>query len=213
VSAPVVIVDYDPRWPALYEEEKDRIVAASGPVVLAIEHIGSTAVPGLAAKPIIDIMAGVRTLDEAPALYGPLATIGYEYAPEFEETIPERRFFRKGRAEYRTHHLHVVNFGDEFWVRHLLFREYLRRHTQVAHDYKQLKRKLAKEYGGNRQGYTEAKTDFIRGIEFLARADTELAGKLPVGLPQIDVRLARDGDQADRQDSQSAKCIERPWRP
>jgi len=179
VSAPVVIVDYDPRWPALYEEEKDRIVAASGPVVLAIEHIGSTAVPGLAAKPVIDIMVGIQTLDEAPALYDPLAAIGYEYAPEFEELIPERRFFRKGPAEFRTHHLHVVEFGDDFWVRHLLFREYLRRHAEAAHNYAQLKRKLAAQYGGNRQGYTEAKTDFIRGIEFLARADAELAGELP----------------------------------
>jgi GrpB-like predicted nucleotidyltransferase (UPF0157 family) len=180
VSAPVVILDYDPRWPALYEEEKALIVAAIGPSIVAIEHIGSTAVPGLAAKPIVDIMIGIPRLDEAPALYGSLAQIGYEYAPEFEELIPERRFFRKGPAECWTHHLHIVEFRDDFWVRHLLFREYLRRHAEVAHDYKQLKRALAAEYSENRQGYTEAKTNFIHGIESLARADAELAGKLPV---------------------------------
>jgi GrpB-like predicted nucleotidyltransferase (UPF0157 family) len=180
VSAPVVILDYDPRWPALYEEEKALMVAVIGPSIVGIEHIGSTAVPGLGAKPIIDIMIGIRTLDEAPALYGRLAAIGYEYAPEFEELIPERRFFRKGPVAFRTHHLHVVEFGDDFWVRHLLFREYLRRHAEVAHEYEQLKRKLAAEYTENRQGYTEAKTSFIRGIESLARADAELAVGLPV---------------------------------
>ncbi len=179
MSLPVVIVDYDPRWPALYEKEKDQIEAAIGPAILAIEHIGSTAVPDLAAKPIIDIMIGIRTLDEAEWLYAPLAAIGYEYAPEFEELIPERRFFRKGPPEFRSHHLHVVEMGDEFWVRHLLFRDYLRRHAEVARAYEGLKRRLAVDYAGDRQGYTEAKTDFIRSIESRARADAKPAGELP----------------------------------
>jgi GrpB-like predicted nucleotidyltransferase (UPF0157 family) len=163
----------------MYEEEKERILAALGPAVIAIEHIGSTAVPGLAAKPIIDIMLGIRTLDEVPALYGPLAGIGWEYAPEFELIIPERRFFRKGPEESRTHHLHMVEYGDEFWVRHLLFRDYLRSHPEVANDYEQLKRTLAERYATDRPAYTEAKTDFIRQIEWLARADAELTGELP----------------------------------
>ena len=179
MSASVVIVDYDPRWPALYEEEKGAILAAVGPSALGIEHIGSTAVPGLAAKPIIDIMLGIHRLEEAPALYEPLAALGYEYAPEFEELIPERRFFRKGPAECRTYHLHLVELRDDFWLRHVLFREYLRRHADAARDYEQLKRKLAAEYADNRPAYTEAKTTFIRGIESLARIDTELAGELP----------------------------------
>jgi GrpB-like predicted nucleotidyltransferase (UPF0157 family) len=181
LSLAVVIVDYDPHWPAMYEEERERILAALGPAVVAIEHMGSTAVPGLAAKPIIDIMLGIRTLGEAPALYGPLAAIGWEYAPEFEAIIPERRFFRKGPESLRTHHLHMVEFGDEFWVRHLLFRDYLRRHSEVAKEYEQLKRELARQYANDRAGYTEAKTDFIRRVEGLARADAELTGELPAG--------------------------------
>jgi GrpB-like predicted nucleotidyltransferase (UPF0157 family) len=174
VSAPVYIAEYDPRWPEMYEEEKHAILAVCGPAILAIEHIGSTAVPGLAAKPIIDIMLGIHSLDQAPALYDGLAGIGYEYAPEFEESIPERRFFRKGPTDYRTHHLHMVELGGEFWMRHLLFRDYLRQHTEVAQQYEELKRRLAAEYGSNRSGYTEAKTDFIRDKEVRAKIEEQL---------------------------------------
>jgi GrpB-like predicted nucleotidyltransferase (UPF0157 family) len=171
VSAPVVIANYDPRWPLEYDEEKTRLQKALGPAMLAIEHMGSTAVPGLAAKPIIDIMVGVRSLDDVGPLMGPLRELGYEYAPDFEASIPNRRFFRKGPEHARTHHLHVVELDGEFWERHLLFRDYLRRHPRVAHDYEQLKRALAIEYGSDRSGYTEAKTGFIRGIETRARRE------------------------------------------
>ncbi len=173
MSAPVVIVNYDPRWPLEYEEEKARILKATGSTLLAIEHMGSTAVPGLAAKPIIDIMAAVRALEDVGAIMESLREIGYEYEPAFEALIPERRFFTKGVPHRRTHHLHVVELGGEFWDRHLLFRDYLRRYPLVARDYEQMKRALAIEFGSNRAGYTEAKTGFIRRIEARARTERE----------------------------------------
>jgi len=93
-----VIVAYDPRWPALFEEERARLLASIGPLLAAIEHVGSTAVPGLAANPIIDMMGGVRELGEVIRYVAPLEGIGYEYVPQYEAYIPERRYFRKPRT-------------------------------------------------------------------------------------------------------------------
>ena len=169
--APVVIVDYDPQWPIRYQEEKDRIIEAVGHVIVAIEHIGSTSVPGLGAKPIIDIMVAVSHLADAEECIQPLKGIGYEYVPELEVSMPQRRYFDKGSAEARIH-LHMVELASEFWQRHLLFRDFLRDHPQVAQEYEQLKRELAAGYGSDRVGYTEAKTSFIRSVEARARALT-----------------------------------------
>jgi GrpB-like predicted nucleotidyltransferase (UPF0157 family) len=99
VSAdPVVVVPYDDAWPSLYEEERARIERA----------IGTWAVPGLAAKPVIDIMVGVKSLDDSPILVERLVGIGYEYVPEFERVLPFRRYFRKMREGRRTHQIHLV---------------------------------------------------------------------------------------------------------
>ena len=92
----VVVADYDPRWPRMFEEERRRIVGAIGPLAVAVEHVGSTSVPRLAAKPVIDILVGVRRLGDATSCVVPLAAIGYEYVPEYEREIPDRRYFRKG---------------------------------------------------------------------------------------------------------------------
>ncbi len=97
MADPVVIVDYDPRWPAMFREEQEAILRAIGPHVVAVEHVGSTAVPGLGAKPIIDILVGIGSLNEASACIRPLEALGYRYVPEFEAEFPERRYFDKGR--------------------------------------------------------------------------------------------------------------------
>ena len=170
VTYPVEIVDYDPQWPVLYEEEKSRILNVIGRRIVAIEHIGSTAVPGLAAKPIIDIIVAVRHLIDAGECIEPLQSIGYEYVPEFEVEIPERRFFRKGPPEARTHHIHMIELTSEFWERHLLFRDYLRSHPDVAQQYYQLKKELAARYGSDREAYAGAKTPFIESIVAKSRA-------------------------------------------
>jgi len=107
---PVTVADYDPRWPRIYEEEKARILNAIGNKVVAVEHVGSTAVPGLGAKPIIDTRIGTAHLSDAGDCIEPLRSIDYEYVPEYEASIPERHFFRKGPegAPNKHFHLHMV---------------------------------------------------------------------------------------------------------
>jgi len=171
MGGPLIVVDYDPQWPILYEEEKDRILGLIGRLVVAIEHIGSTAVPGLGAKPIIDIMVAVRRLADAEECVEPLQSIGYEHVPEYNEIIPERRYFHKGPAEARTHHLHVVELASDFWERHLLFRDFLRTHPEEAQQYYDLKKELAANYRSDREAYTEAKTAFIESVVDKARTE------------------------------------------
>ena len=156
----IVVVEYDPSWPARYERERASIVEALGDVmegVAGIEHVGSTAVPGLAAKPIIDIIVGVRELAAGERCVQPLEGIEYEYLGE--AGIPGRLYFRKGQP--RSHHLHMVAHGSEFWQRHILFRDLLRERPAVAREYEALKRELALQYRTDRLAYTEAKTPFI----------------------------------------------------
>lgn len=163
---PIVIAEYDPEWALRFQRERDLILRTCGiGAFVRIEHVGSTAVPGLGAKPIIDIMGGIRSLVVAPRLVPPLASIGYEYVPEYEVDMPERRFFRKDKNGARAFHLHMVETGSEFWERHLLFRDYLRSHPETAAEYEELKRRLAGEYRDDIAGYTDAKTAFIRPVE------------------------------------------------
>jgi GrpB-like predicted nucleotidyltransferase (UPF0157 family) len=168
----VRIVDYDPGWPAMYEAEKKAILGAAGEWLVAIEHIGSTSVPGLAAKPVIDIMGAVVSLDDAQNIIEPLATLGYDYVPEYEVEMPHRRYFRKGRRGNQgdKYHLHVVEPNGEFWHRHPAFRDYLRAHPEAANDYAELKRRLAVEHDTDVDAYTDAKSEFILGIQEKAAA-------------------------------------------
>jgi len=161
----VEIVDYDPKWSTSYENEKTLILTVVGHIITAIEHIGSTAVLGLGAKPTIDIMVSVRRLSDAKKCIKPLSSIGYEHQPQHETSMPERRFFRKGEPPKEQHyHLHMVEKESDFWKRHLLFRDYLRTHPETAQEYYKLKKELASKYGTNREGYTEAKTSFIESV-------------------------------------------------
>ncbi len=156
----VVVVDYDSSWPARYERERAGIVEALGDVmegVAAIEHVGSTAVPGLAGKPIIDIMVGIRELAGGERCVQPLEALEYEYRGD--AGIPGRYYFRKGNP--RSHHLHMVEHRSEFWQRHILFRDLLRERPAVAREYAALKKELAVRYRTDRLAYTEAKTPFI----------------------------------------------------
>jgi GrpB-like predicted nucleotidyltransferase (UPF0157 family) len=175
---PIVIADYDPAWATMYEAERERICAELGKWVLGIEHVGSTSVPGLAAKPVIDIMPGVSSLADADRCTDGMRRLGYEYVPEFEHHLPGRRYFRKGHPE-RKWHVHLVEAGGEFWLRHLAFRDYLRAHPDSAADYAALKRKLAAQYPHDALAYTEAKSDFILGIEEKAAAATGPSSRSP----------------------------------
>jgi GrpB-like predicted nucleotidyltransferase (UPF0157 family) len=168
-SAPIVIVDYNPRWPIMYEEEKALILGAIGHIIADIEHIGSTSVPWLGAKPIIDIMIGLHRLDDAVECIPRLEGIGYTYVPEFEARVPERRFFRKGPDAARSHHIHMVERASAFWADHILFRNYMRTHEEDAMLYLLLKKELAARFGSNRQGYNDAKASFVEAILSKAR--------------------------------------------
>ncbi len=161
IMHPVVILEYDSRWPLLFEEEKAHILAALPGLDCTIEHVGSTSVPGLAAKPIIDIMIGIAELDQVMALIAPLAALGYEYCGDVG--IPGNRFFRKG--EPRSHHLHVFELNHPEYIRHLVFRDYLRTHSEAAQEYELLKRALAQKYPEDSFAYTMSKTEFVKSVE------------------------------------------------
>ncbi len=159
----VVIVEYNPNWPQHYAEEAGRIKDAGGPALVAIEHVGSTAIPGLAAKSVLDILVGVTTLDAGWAAVPAFEALGYECRGE--NGIPGRLFFRKGLVQYkRTHHLHLMETSHEQWGSMLTFRDYLRTHPETARQYEQLKRDLAVRFSDNRAAYTNSKADFVQGI-------------------------------------------------
>lgn len=160
----VVLVDYDPQWPELYEAEKKSILDAIGPHVLEIEHVGSTAIRGMPAKPIIDIMVGTRNVaDTADACIGPLRNIGYDYVPKW--ALLDRRLFRRGAWLLGCmYHLHLAEFGGESWVRHTLFRDELRADPELARRYRELKQRLAVQHEFDRGAYTEAKRPFVNGV-------------------------------------------------
>jgi GrpB-like predicted nucleotidyltransferase (UPF0157 family) len=165
-EAPVVIVPYDPSWPIQFEAERAILQCVlSAWLVGPIVHIGSTAVPGLAAKHVIDIMAGVRTLADSQPAIGAAGQLGYSYAPYRPD---EEHWFCKPSPLVRTHHLHLVPLGSPLWLQSLAFRDYLRAHSGAAAEYEALKRRLAQEHGFDREAYTQAKGPFIARVTAVA---------------------------------------------
>jgi GrpB-like predicted nucleotidyltransferase (UPF0157 family) len=171
----IVVVPYDPAWPELFREEAARVAAVFGDELLSIHHIGSTAVPGLAAKPIIDIMPVVRDVEQVDRLNEAMVALGYE--PKGEFGLPGRRFFVRYNVEgQRTHHVHAYEPDNPEVVRHLDFRDYLIAHPEAAAQYAQLKQELAEQFRYEREQYTNSKTPFIKDIEQKARRWRNLAG-------------------------------------
>ena len=164
IAEEVHIAGYDSQWVARFVTERDRLLALLPGRFIAIEHIGSTSVPRLAAKPVIDILAGVGAISEADALLEPLCAHGYATSAEFNATLPDRRWLMRHDSGRRTHHLHLVVFGGEEWVRPLKFRDALRADAAIAARYEQLKLQLAEQYRHDRDAYTEAKTAFINEV-------------------------------------------------
>ncbi|MBI2741736.1 MAG: GrpB family protein [Rhodospirillales bacterium] len=162
----VEIVDYDPRWPLLFEEEAKRLRAVLDPsLVVGLEHFGSTAIPGLSAKPIIDILIAVRSLAVAQATFvDVLRKLDYVYWADNPKK--DRLFFVKGMPPFgskRSHHVHVTEPDGEVW-RRLAFRDYLRAHPEEAATYERLKRRLANEHPSDREAYTDAKSAYVEGV-------------------------------------------------
>ena len=170
-GGPIVVVDYDPAWPARFAAERAAIERALGDLVVAIEHIGSTAVPGLPAKPIIDLLIGVRDLQEARArALEPLQALGYAYLPEYESWLPAELFFRKGLPGPWTHHAHLMERSNPRWAEFLLFRDHLRVHPEDAAAYAAEKRRLAARFGDDIAGYRTGKDEFVAAAKARARA-------------------------------------------
>ena len=171
VSKRLVIVAYDPRWPQVYEQEKAAIVSAIGSRLVAIEHVGSTAVPNLGAKPIIDVMAGLPSLADAEGCIVPVEALGYHFVPEVMRDLPDDRYFERWTESYEhgreVAHLHLTEHKSPFWNDHLLFRDLLRARPETASAYEQLKRDLVQRTSG--AGYVHAKTSFVQSVLAQAR--------------------------------------------
>jgi len=170
------IAPYDPLWPVDYAAEADRLAQSCRDLPLRIEHIGSTAVPGLSAKPIVDILIGVPPKAARAPYVAAIRGLGYDHRGA--SGIPGRNYFRRGSA--RTHHVHLVSWSSTLWRDHLLFRDWLRSNENVAFEYTVLKRELAAMFADNRLRYSESKGPFIKATlrharESLADANGERA--------------------------------------
>ena len=161
MNAPIVIVDYDPNWPKQFELLRSRIAPALGPVAAAIEHVGSTAIPGLAAKPIIDVDVLLHSAAGLSDAITRLATLGYQHQGDLG--VPGREAFREPPND-PLHHLYVCVPERLEYIRHITFRNRLRTHPEDAHAYERLKRTLAGEYRNDREAYNQAKTEFVEAI-------------------------------------------------
>ena len=166
----VRLTPYTREWARLFEEERSRLQAAVGKYVLDIQHVGSTSIPGMAAKPILDIAIAVRDFAGSRVCFQPLEQLGYEYKGDFGD--PPRHYFAKG--EPRTHHIHMYGIGDRGWIDQLLFRDHLTRHQKIAKEYAELKLELARRYPSDRQAYLDAKAPFIERVLRSAREEAGL---------------------------------------
>ena len=167
---PIIIADYNPDWPKIFLIEKQHISNILGnEVISSIEHIGSTSVPGLSAKPTIDILLEIKKNTDLNLLINKLQSISYQYIPKLENP-PPHMMFAKGYStqgiKEQTFHIHARYSGD---LDEIIFRDFLRENPKVAQDYADLKRKLSIEFKHDRDKYTESKTAFIRQVTLNAR--------------------------------------------
>ncbi|MDX2164239.1 MAG: bifunctional GrpB family protein/GNAT family N-acetyltransferase [Gammaproteobacteria bacterium] len=189
----IILTPYNPLWPKLFEEEKAMLQKTLGnTTLLRIEHIGSTAIPEIHAKPVIDILIGVRNLKEFKEIdIKKIISLGYRYVPAFESELPHRRYFEKDdNSGNRTYQIHLVNYPSAWWEKHILFRNYLRFHSDAAKEYQQHKLQLSKQFNDTLL-YAKAKTEFCQNIDKLAFHDFNIntpfisSGQFNAYIPQI----------------------------
>jgi GrpB-like predicted nucleotidyltransferase (UPF0157 family) len=161
---PIEICPYSLEWPEWFAAERAVLEVVFSFADVQIEHIGSTAVPGLGAKPIIDILLGAPSLSVIEAKIPALVALDYQYMPEHEAVFPNRRFFAKPKIRPRRYHLHTVELDSDFWYEHLAFRDALRSDSKLAREYENLKRELALRCGYDRQAYTDGKDPFVHPV-------------------------------------------------
>ena len=163
-SGVVRLVEYDSQWPSLFAAEASKIRAHLGRLALSLEHIGSTSIPGMCAKPVLDILAGRPADASAGGYIAALARAGYEHRGE--RGVPGREYFRRGQP--RAYHLHLVEEGGPLWLDYLAFRDYLRGHADAARRFADVKRALAERFSRDRDGYLNAKSAHVQLILELA---------------------------------------------
>ena len=164
----VLLTPSSPSWPRDFAAEK-LFLQQHISLPVKIEHIGSTSIVGLCAKPIIDILIGVGDKSQLDIPVPEIQDLGYQYISRYENEMPYRRFFLKEKDAVRTHQIHMVAYKSTFWVRHLQFRDYLRARSEIAEEYAVLKRQLAERDWESVNDYADAKTAFIRRIEAAAK--------------------------------------------
>ena len=161
---PIFLVPHDPLWARRFDEERRLLQGVLGDQALAIEHVGSTAIPGIDAKPLIDVLAAIPDIAAVPRFFEPLEALGYHYFPHDERRTPERRWFYKPNLAERTGHLHLVQAGSAWHRGCVAFRDRLRAHRDDRVRYEELKRALAARFPHDREAYTEGKAAFIAEI-------------------------------------------------
>lgn len=164
----VRLMPYAPEWKLYFEREKAALQQVLGSKILDIQHVGSTSIPGMLAKPIIDIAIAVIDFEEAKACIPFVESLGYEYKGEFG--IPHRHYFVKG--DPRLFHIHMSEISSHEWQNTLLFRDYLRHHPAVAEEYAQLKQQLAMQFPQDREAYLNGKTAFVERVLQLAKVES-----------------------------------------
>jgi GrpB-like predicted nucleotidyltransferase (UPF0157 family) len=172
LNRPIIIAEYDKRWQDLFKAERKHLAEILQNRFADIQHIGSTAVPGLAAKPVIDIAIGLRSLDDAAGFIPILEKDGYTYEQELERDMPDRRFLWRVNDERQRYHLHLEDILNPVWSNPILFRDYLRKHPDEAAEYGKLKTALALKYVSDIGSYVAGKTEFVERILALARAES-----------------------------------------
>ncbi|HEY0029304.1 MAG TPA: GrpB family protein [Bacteroidia bacterium] len=164
----IELSEYNPNWQGIFLKEKNLLENVLPPDS-QIEHIGSTSIKDLCAKPIIDILCGLKSFLIPTELIDGIVGLNYEYVEEYNAIIPERRYFRKtGEHNF---HIHLVQNGGGFWKRHILFRDFLRKNEIIKNEYASLKRQLARKDWINGNEYAAAKTKFIKAIEERAKQE------------------------------------------
>jgi GrpB-like predicted nucleotidyltransferase (UPF0157 family) len=166
MSRKVEVVPYHPDWPEKFAAEANELQRVFGNEMLSIHHFGSTSIPGISAKPIIDILLIARDIQAVDQLTPQIEALGYHAVGEYG--IPGRRFFYKGTHDARSHHLHVYETGNPHILRHLVFRDYMRTHPIPARDYTRLKEELARQFPEDMDGYIAGKNAFVKEHELKA---------------------------------------------
>ena len=199
------VVDYDPRWPVAAADEIEQLRDVLGEILVRAHHIGSTSVPGLAAKPVIDLLLEVVSLSQLEAFDGAMRDLGYE--PRGEFGIPRRRYYPKG-GDRRTHHVHAFRIGDSHIGEHLAFRDYLRAHPEISTEYARVKRQAASRHRHDPEGYVST----ARAASPRASRVRRATGRAAQRQARASRSAAREGGRCRGRGAPTRSAIERPVR-